>query len=184
MPSSVYTQIAGIAYDQHGLVTTADLAEAGLRPRTLVDYERRGLAERVAQGVYRLLGVPQGPMGELMAAAMWPMGLGVLSHETALDLHDLCDVNPARIDVTVPPRYRTHRLVPALYRLHRAELDAAEQTFVRGVPVVSPARAIADGIASGVRPGLIEQALRTASEQALITDDQLRTLNATATLRR
>jgi predicted transcriptional regulator of viral defense system len=184
MPGSVYNQIAAIAHDQHGLVTTTDLADAGLRPRTLVDYERRGLAERVAYGVYRLLGIPQAPMAELMAAAVWPMGQGVLSHETALDLHDLCDVNPSRIDITVPPRYRTHRAVPALYRLHRAELTSDEQTLIRGVPVVSPARAIADGIAGGLRPSLVEQALRTARDQALINEDELTMLSATATLRR
>jgi hypothetical protein len=37
------------------------------------------------------------------------MGAWVLSHETALDLYELCDVNPAGIDVTVPRSYCTHR---------------------------------------------------------------------------
>jgi len=35
-----------------------------------------------------------------------------LSHETALDLHDLCDVNPAQIHLTVPAAYRLRRRIP------------------------------------------------------------------------
>jgi predicted transcriptional regulator of viral defense system len=37
-----------------------------------------------------------------MAAALWPQGIqGVLTHDTALDLWDVSDVNPAKIHITV-----------------------------------------------------------------------------------
>lgn len=97
-----------------------------------------------------------------------PAGRGVLSHETASDLHELCDVDPNHIDVTVPMGYRTHREVPAAYRLHARDLQTGEIASVQGVPVVTPERAITDGIASGLRPTLIEQAIETGEQQALI----------------
>jgi predicted transcriptional regulator of viral defense system len=114
-----------------------------------------------------------------MHAAVWPDGRGVLSHETALDLHDLCDVNPNHIDVTVPKTYRTHRDVPGSYRLHPRNLDAADITSLNGVPIVTPARAIADGIEVGLRPTLIDQAIDKTQQQAVIpsaTADVLRAL--------
>lgn len=34
---------------------------------------------------------------KFMQATLWPRGLGIISHDSALDLWELCDVNPARI---------------------------------------------------------------------------------------
>jgi predicted transcriptional regulator of viral defense system len=169
MPGKVYTELLDLALDQHGYLRAEAVNEAGFDPKRLVDYERRGLAERVAYGVYRMKMIPPDELDEYMRAALWPMGAGVLSHETALDLHELCDVNPAVIDVTVPRHYRTHRPVPALYRLHRRDLTAYQVERWRGLPIVTPLRAILDGIEGHVRGELIDQAIVTAEKQSLIT---------------
>jgi predicted transcriptional regulator of viral defense system len=171
VPGKVFNQVLELARDQHGFVRAADLREIGLDPKRLNDYWRRGLADHVGHGVYRINLVPPGEWDEFMQAAMWPDGRGVLSHETALDLHELCDVNPNHIDVTVPKDYRTHRRVPATYRLHRSDLPNGDVSSVDGVPVVAPERAIADGIEAGLRSSLIEQAIDTAEREAMITGD-------------
>ena len=179
MPGRVFTDVLEIARDQHGFVRTTDLREAGIDPKRLNDYSRRGLADRLGYGIYRLHLVPHDEWDEFMHAAVWPDGRGVLSHETALDLHDLCDVNPNHIDVTIHKLYRTHRDVPVRYRLHPRTLDAEEVTSVNGVPIVTPARAITDGIEAGLRPALIKQAIDTAEREAVITTaaaDRLRVL--------
>ncbi len=160
-----------MAQDQHGYLRTADVRNAGFDPKRLVDYERRGLCERVAYGVYRLKTIPPDDLEEYMRAALWPMGAGVLSHETALDLYEVCDVNPAGIDVTVPHNYRTHRPMPVLYRLHPRNLASEDTGRLRGLPIVTPLRAILDGIETHVRRDLIEQAIQTAEQQSLITAD-------------
>lgn len=178
MPGKVFNEVLEIARDQHGFVRTSDLREIGVDPKRLNDYWRRGLADRLGYGIYRLHVIPPGEWDEFMQAAVWPDGRGVLSHETALDLHDLCDVNPGHVDVTVPKTYRTHREVPARYRLHRRDLEARDITSVNGVPVVAPARAIADGIEAGLRPTLVQQAIDTAQRQALITTDVAHRLRA------
>lgn len=169
MPGRVYTELLDLAYDQHGYLRAEDVREAGFDPKRLVDYERRGVAERVAYGVYRMKAIPPDELEEYMRAALWPMGAGILSHETALDLYELCDVNPAVIDVTVPRRYRTHRPVPALYRLHPRDLTSEQTGRLRGLPIVMPLKAILDGIEVNVRGELIEQAVQTAEQQSLIT---------------
>ncbi len=169
MPGRVYSELLDLAQDQHGYLRVGDVREAGFDPKRLVDYERRGVAERVAYGVYRMNAIPVDELEEYMRAALWPMGVGVLSHETALDLYELCDINPACIDVTVPRRYRTHRPVPELYRMHHRELASEQIGRLRGLPIVTPLRAILDGIYSNVRGELIEQAIQTATQQSLIS---------------
>jgi predicted transcriptional regulator of viral defense system len=171
VPGRIYIELLDLAQDQHGYLRTEDVREAGFDPKRLVDYERRGVAERVAYGVYRMNAIPPDELEEYMRAALWPMGTGVLSHETALDLYELCDINPARIDVTVPRRYRTHRPVPVLYRLHPRDLASEQTGRLRGLPIVTPLRAILDGIESDVRGELVEQAIQTAEQQSLITPD-------------
>jgi predicted transcriptional regulator of viral defense system len=171
MPGRVHTELLDLAQDQHGFLRAEDVREAGFDPKRLVDYQRRGVAERVAYGVYRMKGIPSDELEEYMRAALWPMGAGVLSHETALDLYELCDVNPAGIDVTVPRAYRTHRPIPELYRLHRRDLGSEQTGRLRGLPIVTPLRAILDGIDAHVRGELIEQAIQTAEQQALIAPD-------------
>ncbi len=169
MPGRVYTELLDLAHDQHGYLRAEDVREAGFDPKRLVDYERRGVAERVAYGVYRMTAIPPDELEEYMRAALWPMGAGVLSHETALDLYELCDVNPAVIDVTVPRRYRTHRPLPPLYRLHSRDMPDEQTGRLQGLPIVTPLRAILDGIETYVRGELIEQAIQTAEQQSLIT---------------
>lgn len=169
MPGKVFIEILDLAREQHGYVRTADLRELGISPKRLGDYAARGQAEHLGYGLYRLLLVPPSRWDEFMKATIWPDGRGTLSHETALDLHGLCDVNPNHIDVTVPKTYRTHRAVPSSYRLHSREIPSDDVTYLEGVPIVRPARAIADGIESGLRPSLLDQAIATAQDQALIT---------------
>ena len=61
-------------------------------------------------GLYRLDPFPAHALDSYRKATLWPYGVeGVLSHETALDLYELSDVNPAMIHITVPKRYRLRR---------------------------------------------------------------------------
>jgi predicted transcriptional regulator of viral defense system len=94
---------------------------------------------------------------------------GVLSDATALDLHDLCDVNPSRIDVTVPRGFRTTREPPAAMRLHREDLIDDGITWHQGLPIVTVYRAIEGSIVQGVGWNLIEQAIDTARRTGRLT---------------
>lgn len=107
MPGRIYNILAEIAVDQHGYVTTQDAEEHGVDPHRLIEMTRRGSIERVAHGVYRMPVVAPTGLEQLVEATLWPRRRGVLSHETALDVHDLCDVNPAK-----NPHNRSGRLSP------------------------------------------------------------------------
>jgi predicted transcriptional regulator of viral defense system len=174
MPGKTLIEVLEIARDQHGFVRAADLREAGIDPKRLGDYHRRGIADHKDYGLYRLNLFPPGEMDEFMEAALWPDGRGCLSHQTALDLWDLCDVNPDHIDLTVPRSYRTNRKIPQHYRLHRQDLENRDRTYLDGLPIVTPALAIQQALDVGLRPSLIEQAVETAKREALITGSESR----------
>jgi len=174
MPGRNYNALATIAAEQQGLIATADAREAGVDPHRLVDMERRGTIERVARGVYRFpLLEPNPELGQLAEATLWANRRGTLSHDTALDLHELCDINPAQIHITIPTAYRLQKPVPKLYRLHREDLERGERTFYEGIPIVTPYRAIAEGIETGVRAELLRQAIDTARRRGLVRGPQL-----------
>jgi hypothetical protein len=84
---------------------------------------------------------------------------GVISHETALDLYDVCDVNPAKIHVTIPFEPRLTRKPPDLYVIHKARLAERDRGVIEGVPVVTLAKAIRESGAMHTRPDLLRQAI-------------------------
>jgi predicted transcriptional regulator of viral defense system len=184
MPGKNYDKLALIAAEQEGLLATADAREAGIDPHRLVDMERRGTVERVARGLYRFPLLDSRPrLGQLAQATMWADRRGVLCHDTALDLYELCDVNPAQIHITIPTAYRLQKPVPKLYVLHQRNLEEDERALYEGIPIVTPQRAILDGIESGLRTDLLRQAIDTARRRGLLRGAHLRRMRRRLTNR-
>jgi predicted transcriptional regulator of viral defense system len=157
----VFTELAEVANEQYGFLTPEDARELDIDPINLVRMFQRGHLERRATGVYRLRLTPASPLDAYMEAALWPgRGVrGVLSHETALDLYRLSDVNPAKIDITLPRAHRIRREIPASYRIHHEDLSENDVTVFEGIPIVTPGRAIRQAHASHVGPALVGQAI-------------------------
>jgi predicted transcriptional regulator of viral defense system len=178
MPREAFTTVNEIAADQFGYFTASQAQAAGVSSMALVMMEKRGSIERVSRGVYRLPHFPHGPLGEYIEAAFWPAGVtGIISHESALAMYGVSDVNPAHVHITVPKRYRVRRQVPSRYRLHHADLDDHEQTFFEGIPVTTIARTVRDCRESHVGDEIIEQAIADAARAGLLSRrdaDQLR----------
>ena len=161
---------------QRGYVTAADAKDLDVNPTELRKLAARGRLARVAQGLYRLPTFPRAANDELMEATLWAGRRGVISHDSALRLHDLCDVNPVRIHVTVPSNYRPRKAGGQRYRIWPRDLGPQDLDEVDGIPVVAPARAIADGIDAALESTLVEQAIRTARERRLVTTKEEREL--------
>lgn len=175
MPGRAYTTLFDLAADRYGYVTQEDAVAEGFTPQALDAMARRGVAERVGWGLYRFNAFPADLLAQYMEATLWPRpAAGVLSHDTALDLHDLCDVNPGKLHVTVPKRWRTNRAVPKLYVLHRRDLAPQDVTYHEGIHIVTPARAILDGIEENLRGDLVEQAIETARRRGLLAPAELK----------
>ena len=170
-PGAVYTELADIANEQYGFLAPEDARERDIDPINLVRMFQRGHLERRATGVYRLRLTPASSLDAYMEAVLWPgPGVrGVLSHETALDLYGLSDVNPAKIDVTLPRAHRIRRAVPrcteSITRIWRTMMSRPS----RGIPVVTPARAIRQSAAAHLGLALIGLAIDHAERDGRLT---------------
>ncbi len=160
-------RLIGLAAQQHGFVTTRDAEGLEVAPVELRKLAQRGRLVREAQGLYRVVAFPHREGDELMRAVLWARARAVISHESALALWDLADVNPPKIDITVAAPYRPRRRGGEHYRVWVRELDAADIDHVGDIPVVTPERAIVEAAGAGLQRRFIEQAIRTARERRL-----------------
>lgn len=160
-----------VAVDQYGYVTALDAGRLGVATVELGKLAARGKLTRVAYGVYRFPEWPAGSRDHLMEAVLWTRDPdAALSHDTALDVYELSDINPARIHVTVAPRSKPlrRRHLPAAYAVHYEALSPSQRGYWEQIPTVTVPTAIDQCITSGVRPDLIRQAIDSARAQGLI----------------
>jgi predicted transcriptional regulator of viral defense system len=165
-----------VASSQHGHFTAAQARLCGFGTDLLTHHAKTGRFRRVYRGVYRLRDYPSSPYEDLVAA--W-LALGretaVASHESALALHDLSDVIPDAIHLSVPRARRYLHTLPNV-RLHTSSrpLDATEIVEREGIRVTAPVRTILDAAEAGTRPEQVQMAIREAVRRALLLPDQLR----------
>ncbi|HEV3045751.1 MAG TPA: type IV toxin-antitoxin system AbiEi family antitoxin domain-containing protein [Solirubrobacteraceae bacterium] len=173
MSGAVFDRLAELADDQYGFLTQQQTRALGVQPMTLVRMAERGVLERRGHGLYRVAHFPMAPLDSYMEATLWPRGTrGVLSHETALELYELSDVNPSKIHITVPQGHRIRREIPALYRVHHETLAGGDVTFHEGIPIVTPAHAIRQCHAEHLGLALIGQAIDHGLRNGRLTGKQ------------
>ena len=166
----VWDRLYETAAGQEGMFTTQQAAEAGYSPQLLVHYVRKGRAVRLHRGLYRLVHFPAGDHEDLVAIWLWSERRGTLSHQTALALHGLSDVLPARIHLTLPLEWAHRRLrVPEGVVLHHAHVLPKERSWFGAVPTTSPGRALNDCAREGLSPELLRQGAQQALGRGLVT---------------
>ncbi len=167
----IMDRILEVAGDQHGYITTRQATDAGIPPVELRKLAQRGRLDHPAHGVYRVAAFPRHASDDLMEATLWADGRGVISHESALALWDLADVNPRVVHVSVPPPYRPRKRGGDLYRIWVQHLDPSEIDHVDGIPTTTPERAIVDAAHHGLQRRFVEQAIVTARNRQLFGRD-------------
>jgi predicted transcriptional regulator of viral defense system len=162
------------AAGQAGLFTTQQAAEAGYSPQLLVHHVHGGRVVRVHRGIYRLVHFPAGEHEELVAAWLWSEQAGVVSHQTALALHELSDVLPAHVHLTLPSAWRRRRFrVPAGVMLHHADVPPEDRAWFGAVPTTNARRSLNDCARAGLSPELLQQAARQAVRRGLVARAEL-----------
>ena len=172
--SPSWDDLFDLAASQEGLFSTAQAAQAGYSPQLLQKHLHAGRVRRVRRGVYRLVHFPPGEHEDLAAVWLWADRAGVFSHETALSLHGLSDVLPVRVHLTVPADWSRRRLrVPQGVVLAYADIPKGDRAWVGPVQVTAVRRTLADCLASGVAPDLVQQAIQQAAERGLVPRAEL-----------
>lgn len=183
MPRNIaaFRQLYETAQAQGGFFTARQAREAGYEDSVHPYQVRSGNWFREIRGVYRLAHFPAPSRPDLMVWQLWSRDRqdepqGVFSHATALTLHDLSDVMPAKLDMTVPPGFRRMVATPDVLRLHHARLNERDVQTMGGVRVTMPVRTLIDVIAEGaIAPELQVQAVDQALRRGLVMRRQLET---------
>jgi len=155
-------QILKIAYDNNGVVTSAQVTKDGIlrqHLRVLVD---KGLLEHSERGVYIIPTVFDDEMFNLQMR----FKRGIFSHETALFLLDLTDRTPVKYSLTFPLGYNTTALNSENVKYYRVKASLYELGIIttkspggNNVRLYNPERTLCD-ILKG----------RSATEIQVVTD--------------
>ena len=168
-----------VAEQQQGFFTTKQAKTAGFAENTHPYHVHAGNWIREHRGIYRLSLFPAADRPDLVLWALWSRNRneeveGVYSHQTALSLYDLSDLNPAKLSMTVPTDFRRNSEIPGILTLHYANLPEEDVQSAQGFRFTRPLRTVLDLIGEGeVEKRFIIQAMRQALNRGLITHHQI-----------
>jgi predicted transcriptional regulator of viral defense system len=172
-----WSELYALASAQSGYFTLRQANEAGFSSQLLHDHLKNGRIERPQRGVYRLAFYPPTDDDELVTIWLWSRQEGVFSHQTALALHHLSDILPAKIHVTLPGEWR-RRVAPAVVVKHYGAVEDRARAWHGAVPVTSVGRTLNDCATEGVAPDVLQHAAAQALRRGLVTRHELVAVDA------
>lgn len=166
-PASI--RLFNLAERHGGYFTTQEALDASISNRLLTHFVSRGVLERVAHGIYRLVAYPGHPHADMLVATLWAGAHSAVSHESALAVYNLVQAAPPVLHVTVPQPFRGQR--PGV-RIHLADLKEGPTHVRDDVPVTSIERTLVDVARSSDR-SLVREAVHESLERGLTTRRRL-----------
>ncbi len=181
MPHSRFDELATLAEENDGLITSSQARQAGIADSVLARMVQRGRLERVARGVYRMPYFSQDRFSQYREAVLWAQasrgpGTVALSHETALVVYGFSDANPASVHLTVPKQARLRRERPKGIVLHPGVLGASDIQTIEGLPVTTVSKTVADLVEAGARADIVRQSILEAKREGFIEESEARRL--------
>ena len=171
------TELMAIAAEQDGYVTLDDARAIGIAERDLQQLAYRDKIVRAATGVYRFEEFPLTRAASYRFAVLWTgRPEAALSHDTALSLLELSDINPPKTHVTVGVGERIRRAGGVGIVVHNEDLAPEDLGWWEGIRCVKPYTAIRQAIDTRLPFRLINQAIAEARARGSITDAEQVTL--------
>jgi predicted transcriptional regulator of viral defense system len=171
-----------MAQSQQGFFTTKQATRAGFAEKTHAYHVKVGNWIREHRGLYRLADFPTVERPDLMLWYLWSQNRqeipeGAYSHDTALSLHELSDIMPSKLHMTVPKHFRRNSRIPEVLVLHRADLAEGDVQEMHGMRVTRALRTILDLLQAGqVDRSLVRQAIDEAMRRGLVSRKQIDSL--------
>ena len=168
-----------IADRQQGYFTSQQAEGCGFSRSNFHFKLQSGEWVKEQRGIYRLARYPISERPELVLWTLWSRDKkgtpqGVWSHETALDIHELSDMMPAKMHMSVPMRFRKRIEIPKILSLHFAELTESNIETRQGFKVTTPLQTLIDVIDEETVPQEhVIQAIREALQRGLISRQNL-----------
>ena len=160
---------AMVAGEQHGCITVEQARSCRLSDEAIRRRTQSGRWRRVLPRTYVLRGAPETWEQRLMAALLWAGDGAVASGPSAAALWELPDFEPGPVQISHEGAKQSGREVT----VRRVVLGALDVSSVRGIPVTSPARTLAD-LAGTLSPRRFDAALHHCLHNRIATLEDLR----------
>ena len=173
-PRDLRRGLFDLAAGQGGYFTAADARRLGYSYQAQAHHVGAGNWFRVDRGLFRLRERVPEHHDDLARWSVWSRGVGVVSHETALAVVEVGELESARVHLTVPRGFRRHDDGVVL---HHADLHEADVVDHGAFRVTSVVRSLVDVAAAGVDE---DQLARAVAEAVATGHATLRGLRARA----
>jgi len=171
-----------IASLQQGYFTARQAKEAGYADSRFAYYVNKGRWTREGRGIYRLANYPTGDRPDLVYWSLWSCNRvgevqGVFSHQTALAIHELSDIMPAKYHLTVPTGFRKYHPPPENLILHYNNLKPIEILDYEGYRVTTPEKTVDDVLLDDkISEEIVTQAMSDGLNKGVLSRSRLKTL--------
>lgn len=181
MPRSRMDELYALAEEHDGLLLSSEARALGIQDSVLVRLAQRGRLQRMNRGVYRIAHYPEDKLDLYREAILWARAsqgpeLIALSHETALLLYGISNVDPSHVNLSVPKSARLRRQQPEWITIHRADLGREDFKEHNGVPVTTVGRTVTDVLSLTRRADSARRAITVALRKGLIDAAEGRSL--------
>ncbi len=171
-----FRKLSSLAQGQGGYFTAKQAKEIGYDYPHLDYHLTAGNFERIDHGLYRLPIIPPDEHDDLIRLTLWSrdrkdVPQAVVSHESALVLHELTELLPNRTHLTVPPKFRKPALRGCV--LHKAVLAQKEIEERAGFWVTMPLQTLLDAASGGVSQEQLDKAVKEALARGLVRRSKL-----------
>lgn len=170
---------------QSGLFTAQQAIAAGYSRPNHTYHVKSGDWQRIERGIYRLTHFPIIGRQDVMLAYLYCCNLegmpqGVVSHDTALEVHNLSTWVNSAYHLTVPKGFRKRGESQIRIQFHYNDLSPQDVETVFGMTVTKPLRTIVDLLDWGqLELRHLKDALNQAFERYLILPEDISQLELT-----
>ncbi len=160
-----------VASTQQGYFSAKQALSCGYSHRLQHYHKEKGQWVEIERGFFRLSNFPSSPNEDLARWSFWSRNRedipqAVVSHESALAIHELSDVIPSKVHLTIPPFFRKKSAGGCV--LHKNILLPEVIEKREGFFVTTPMQTIIDVADSALSLEQLEQAVRDALAKGLM----------------
>jgi predicted transcriptional regulator of viral defense system len=170
--SELRRELSALALRQAGYFTAGQAREVGYTHQAQRYHVERGNWTHVGRALFRLPDWPEREEDVYVRWRLWSRLRGVVSHQSALSVYRLGDVNPVLVHLTVPRGFRARDPAVALHRGPLPPEDVTEREA--GYLITTPERSLLDAAAAELTQEQADAAIADAVEEGLVVPRRLR----------